>query len=158
GIATCGATTAAVASASFARAGAASPSAHTSAAMSTPPSPTRSMAPTLAHAAPRARGALGLEIFGQYCPALVIAPAPGNLQVALRKPLQCKSEPLDQSSRSLVAGLDVRFHAVQLELAERIRQRELDAFSHVASSVERRERVVAHERALKEPAHDVADV
>src|SRR5262249_5699028 len=91
-------------------------------------------------------------------PALVVAPAAADLQVARRVALVAEACPLDEALRPFVVGLDVRLEPAQLQLSERVAQDELEAFRHQSLAGRGGERVVAEVRALEEAARDLADV
>ena len=63
---------------------------------------------------------LAPEVFNQESPALVVPPAAIDLQVAAREALPLKAALAHQCNRGGIAGLDIGFHPVQLELAERM--------------------------------------
>src|SRR4051794_27325837 len=97
-------------------------------------------------------------LLGEDRPALVVAPAPVDLQVARREPLEPEAGALRQRDRRLVVRLDVRLDAVQPHRAERVPQHQLGALGHVALARVRRADGVAEVRAQERPAKDLAEV
>src|SRR5689334_3666720 len=64
-------------------------------------------------------------------PALVVAPAATDLQIARREALATEAGALGECDRGAVAGLDVGLDPVQAQGGERPAQDELDPFSHI---------------------------
>src|SRR6185437_10056361 len=82
-------------------------------------------------------------------PALVVAPAAADLQIARRVALVAKARALHEELRALVVRLDVRLQAVEPQAAEAVPHHELQPFRHQPRAGRRRERVVAEVRALE---------
>src|SRR5882724_3060441 len=95
---------------------------------------------------------------GNDRPALVIAPAPPDLQVSRRVPLAAEAEAPDQPERREITGLDVGLQPVQTEPAEGRADDERHGLGHEALPRVRRERIVAEVGAPEHAAHDLADV
>src|SRR4051812_21394177 len=91
-------------------------------------------------------------------PALVVAPASADLQVARGEALVLEAAAACQRHRGVVARLDVRLEAVQPQRPERLAQQQLHALGHVAVALEARHAAVAEERALQPAADDLAEV
>src|SRR5579859_4676718 len=97
-------------------------------------------------------------VVGQDRPALVIAPATGNLQIPRREALTAKSRPAGQGNRGPIVGLDVGFHAVQPEVGEGITEDKLDRLAHVSLPGVRLTHGVAKVRALERAANDLGQI
>src|SRR3954452_9326084 len=97
-------------------------------------------------------------LLGEDRPALVVAPAPVDLQVARREALEPEARPLGQRDRRLVVGLDVRLDPVQPECSESVLEHELDPLAHVAKPGIRRPDGVTEIRVQERPAEDLAEV
>src|SRR5436305_1437746 len=65
-------------------------------------------------------------------PALVVAQAPADLEVARREALAAESRAAGKRDRGGIAGLDVGFDAVQAERQERVAQDQSDPRPHVS--------------------------
>ena len=87
----------------------------------------------------------------------MVAPAPGNLQVALGRSLESKPKALNQCLRPHIGRLDVRFEPVQLELAKRILDHRRQARCHEAARLEGSEGVVAKIRILKQASNNLVE-
>lgn len=101
---------------------------------------------------------LPAPVLRQQRPALVVTPSAGNLQVPPREPFATKSEPTDKCARRLVAGLDVRLHPVETQLAESPAKRQREPLAHVPTTRMRHERVVAEVGTPKRAVNDLVDV
>src|SRR5262245_18625420 len=91
-------------------------------------------------------------------PALVVPPAAPDLEVAARQPFAPEPRPADQSQGGAVAGLDIRFHPVQAQPAERELERQLERGRHVALPRERRADLIAEIARSEHAADDLVDV
>lgn len=94
----------------------------------------------------------------QRCPALVIAPAAGDLQVARRVALEPEAVAGGHPARRFVLGLDVGLDAVKSQAPESVPQGESDAFGQVAARSEGPPDVVPHKGALEWPIEDLTEV
>ena len=106
---------------------------------------------------PRRRAAAGPGL-PHDGPALVVAPASPDLQVARREALLPEPEPPHQPPGVAIPRLNVGLQAVEPEAPERVAQDQRQAFRHVALARVRPERVVAEVGALEVPAHDLVQV
>ncbi len=97
-------------------------------------------------------------LVSQNRPAFVIAPAGVNVEVAGRVPFAPEAKSLDQATRSVVAGLDVRFQTVKAQPAKCMVNNEGQALGHEALVFVRPEAVVAEVGALKGSVDDLTDV
>src|SRR5262249_13995297 len=91
-------------------------------------------------------------------PALVIAPAPGDHEVARGGPPTPEAEGLGQGPGEPVAGLDVGLEAVEPEAPEGVTEDEREALGHVALAGVSAAPVVAEVGALERAPHDLAHV
>jgi hypothetical protein len=89
--------------------------------------------------------------------ALVVAPLAADQQVAGREALQAEAATAGQRDRRLVAGLDVRLHAVQAEGAEGVVEDLLERLAHQALAGVALMGVVAEVRRLERAADDLRD-
>src|SRR5207245_268508 len=92
---------------------------------------------------PRALRLGGAPVFGQQRPSLVVAPAPGDLQIAPREAFARKARTPHQRQRRRVARLYVGLDAVQLDRSEGELQAERQSLLHVAPARVGRQRVIA---------------
>src|SRR4051795_5284556 len=97
-------------------------------------------------------------IVRQDRPALVVAPASADLQVARREALTPEARAFGQRQRALVARLDVRLDAVQEQLAEGEAQRQLHALVHVPTPREGLADPVAEIGVLERAADDLREL
>lgn len=88
----------------------------------------------------------------------MVAPAPSDLQVARRVPLEPEAEPLDERDRSIVARLHVRLHPVEPDRPERLSEHEVQPFGHVPLAIERDEHRVPEVGAPEVSEDDLAQV
>src|ERR1700680_2703898 len=94
---------------------------------------------------------------GAQGPALVVAPAVADLEVARRETLEHEAAALDQRDRRQVAGLDVGLEAMQAQVQEGVPQQQLHALGHVALASVGSADVIAEISALQRAAHDLAE-
>lgn len=90
-------------------------------------------------------------------PLLVIAPATPDLQIAPCEPLLAEARAAYQRDRSCVPGLDARLDPVEVQVAERVTEHELQPFPHVPVAGEGLERVVAEVCVAELPVEDLAE-
>src|SRR5947208_2394688 len=76
----------------------------------------------------------GLPVLREDGPALVVAPAPANLQVAPRVALSDEARPCGQRDGRDVARLDVRLDPVQLQILEGVAQHKPNPLGHVTAA------------------------
>jgi hypothetical protein len=95
---------------------------------------------------------------GEERPAFVIPPAPGDLEIAWREPLQSEAQPFDQCPGPVVAGLQVRLNSMQAHRAERVTKGEVDRLRHVALPNERSESVETDVSVVEPSSEDLAQV
>src|ERR1700683_2834168 len=76
--------------------------------------------------------ASGVPFLGEDGPALVVAPAAADLQVAGGEAFAPEAGGPGERERGLVAGLDVRLETVQPHDHKRMPQRKVDPLSHVS--------------------------
>src|SRR4029078_10412616 len=91
-------------------------------------------------------------------PALVVAPAAADLQVARREALPREAARPGERERRRVGGLDVGLQTVQLQRAERVAHGRAQSFAHQTLSLEPGERVVAEVRAAECAKNDLREV
>src|SRR4051794_12538513 len=97
-------------------------------------------------------------LVGEDRPALVVAPAPADLEIPRREPFAAEARLLHESQRALVRRLDVGLDAVQPQVAEREAQRQLHPFAHVTLTCERLSSPVAQVRVLERATDDAREL
>src|ERR1044071_9434669 len=97
----------------------------------------------------------GLPVLREDGPALVVAPAPADFQVAPRVALFPEARPFDQRDGGEVARLDVRLDPVQLQLLEGVAQQEANRLGHVAAARVRPARIITQVGALQVAPRDL---
>jgi len=77
---------------------------------------------------------MSTPVLRDQCPAFVVAPPAGDLQVPRREPFATKPKPTDKGARDVVAWLDVRLHAMKAQLPEDPPQSQRKALGHVSTT------------------------
>src|SRR5207249_4417414 len=88
-------------------------------------------------------------------PALVVAPASSDLQIARGKSLQAKPRALHELRGRDVRRLDVRLQAMEPEIGERMTKDQAESLGHVANAGVRLEPVIAEVAALEPASNDL---
>src|SRR5437763_9300738 len=91
-------------------------------------------------------------------PALVVAPSPGDLEIAGRISFASKSTPRHQPDRVSVGGLNIGFEPMQLHSRERVADHFGQSLTHQTCARVWFELVIAQICAAKTTANDFADV
>ena len=91
-------------------------------------------------------------------PALVIAPPAPHVQIARRVPFTPEAEAPYEPDRRAIAGLDVRFEAVETQPPKRVIDHQREARGHQTPALRRLKRIVAKVAAAERAADDLADV
>src|SRR4029450_4646736 len=61
---------------------------------------------------------LSAPVLHHQCPALVVAPPAGDLQVPRREPFATKAKTANERARRFIVRLDVRLHAMKMQRPE----------------------------------------
>ena len=101
---------------------------------------------------------MSTPVLRQQRPALVIAPPASDLQVPWRKSFAPKPEATNKCPRSIVARLEVRLYAMELQLSERPPQSQRKTFGHVSTTRMRHKCIVTKVGTPKSTVHDLANV
>jgi hypothetical protein len=88
----------------------------------------------------------------------MVSPPASNLEIPRRVSLPGKATPLNKGNRCSVSWLDIRFKAMQSQLAESVPHDKLQAFRHVALALMSLEGVVAEIGAQKSATNDIRDI
>ena len=102
--------------------------------------------------------ALWCPLFRSQCPPFMIAPTPRHLQVAWRKSLLPKPQPLHQVARGLIIRLDVSLQPMESQYPKGLGNHRAQSFWHVPSPSVRHKRIVPQVSRTERALHNLIDV
>src|SRR5438874_3224882 len=104
------------------------------------------------------RAGTGAPVVGQNRPALVVAPAAADLEVATRESLAAKAGPSRERDRGAVSGLDVCLDPMEIEVDESVTQHQFEPVAHEPLAGVRLAHRITEVCALERASGDVGQI